>query len=265
MIFYYSGTGNTKWAARQMSTLTADDAIFFIPSLLRSIESGYMNAAQLFAAQEQIQQIGIMFPIYSWGVPPVVSRFIKNVLTHCKQNPYLWAICTCGDEAGIAMRCLKQEILKSTGRKPDSIFSLIMPNNYVLLPGFDVDSSELAERKLSAAPSRLSEISSIINSRMRGIYDVKEGSIPWLRTCFTFPLFRRWGVNTRRWHVSDACIGCGKCAHACPAENITLTDGKPIWSNDCYSCCACFHICPAKAISYSGITKGKGHYFCPLV
>lgn len=265
MIFYYSGTGNTKWAARQMAELTGDDALFFIPDLLRDIDSGATDAAKIFAEQGDYQQIGIMFPIYSWGVPPIVSRFVSEVLKCARRDVYLWAVCTCGDEAGIAMRCLKQEIIKSTGREPDSIFSLIMPNDYVLLPGFNVDSEELAEQKLHAAPARLSQISSIINAHERGVYDVKEGSLPWLRTRFTFPLFRRWGVNTKRWKVSDACISCGKCERSCPAKNIKLTDGKPVWGDNCYSCCACFHVCPAKAISYSKITRNKGQYFCPLI
>ena len=40
-----------------------------------------------------------------------------------------------------------------------------MPNNYVLLPGFDVDNKELEEKKLADAVSTVSKINASISKR----------------------------------------------------------------------------------------------------
>lgn len=248
MIFYYSATGNTRYAANYLAEKLHDRAI---------------NLLELSEIPEIEDSVGLMFPIYCWGVPPVVSRFVGKLLPALGPDVYLWAACTCGDEAGVAMKKLDGRIRRARGRGVDALWSVAMPNTYVLLPGFDVDSPEVEEAKLEAAPGRLDEIAIPIERREGGIYDVHQGSMPALRSAI-FPLFERWGVSAKRWHVSDACIGCGSCARICPARNIRLEEGRPTWGNKCYSCCACFHCCPVKAISYADFTKGKSQYLCPL-
>jgi ferredoxin len=49
--------------------------------------------------------------------------------------------------------------------------------------------------------------------------------------------------------VSPSCIGCGKCARDCPSGNITMADGKPVFSNKCLLCMKCLYECPQKAIA----------------
>ena len=252
MIFYYSATGNTRYAAR------------YLGEKLHHATFDILECKEVPTLQDQEEPIGIMFPIYCWGIPPVVMQFLEDFLfKKIAKDRYVWAVCTCGDEAGIAMRQLNNLLDKHRGRKADGLWSLIMPNTYVMLPGFDVDSKETENAKLKDAPLRLDAIANKIENRQTGIYDVSEGSLPRLRSAI-FPVFKKWGVNTAWWHVSDACIGCGKCAAICPAHNITMKDSRPQWGKDCFSCCACYHCCPTHAIFYSSFTKDKSQYLCPL-
>lgn len=258
-IFYYSATGNTRFAAEALASRLSLEAVSIL-----DVSDG---AAALNVSKDhscRLEAVGFMFPIYCWGIPPVFQAFMNRVLPAIKEDTYVWSVCTCGDEAGIAMKLFDSALRRARGRGADALFSLIMPNTYVLLPGFDVDSREVEEAKLEKAPGRLEEIAAIIEARGERVFDVHQGSLPALRTRALFPLFRRWGVSTRLWHSLDTCIGCGNCARICPARNIVMEDGRPSWGSDCFSCCACFHCCPVNAVQYGSITKSKSQYLCPL-
>ncbi len=46
-----------------------------------------------------------------------------------------------------------------------------------------------------------------------------------------------------------ACNGCGWCAKACPAQNITITDGAAEFGGVCQLCFCCIYGCPQKALA----------------
>ena len=138
-----------------------------------------------------------------------------------------------------------------------------MPNNYVLLPGFDVDSDATERKKLSDSASRIRHIADSISAEAWKS-DVVRGNWPRLKSRLIYPLFRRWGISPEKWHVSDRCVGCGLCVKACPVHNVRLESGRPVWGKDCVSCTACHHACPVNAVSYWSMTKEKGQYMCHL-
>ena len=45
------------------------------------------------------------------------------------------------------------------------------------------------------------------------------------------------------------CIGCGLCAADCPAEKLTVTDGKAVYTPGCIQCGHCVAVCPRAAVS----------------
>lgn len=252
MIYYYSATGNTGFAAKMLGLYLNDEVVDISKEDRGSTE---VNTCK--------KSIGILFPIYCWGIPPVVNKFLDSLMKIVNKDTYLWGVCTCGDEAGIAMRLLNKEIKKRRGSEADALFSIIMPNTYVLLPGFDVDKPEVQNTKLAEAPEKLQMIAGVIKKRERSVYDVHEGSLPTLRTKLLYPLFKKWGVDPKLWRATDKCIGCGKCAISCPASNIVMKDKHPLWKCNCYSCCACFHICPVNAVEYGKLTLNKSQYHGP--
>lgn len=262
MIFYYSGTGNTRHCASRLAEALGESLVE-IPSLVGTpYKEGKKHPGIPWPELAEGERIGFMFPIYSWGIPPIVGYLLSVLPQGYLSGHYAWGACTCGDEAGIAMRLFSRKIRKNRGHAPQAVWSIIMPNDYVLLPGFDVDSTAVAQSKIEKSEARLTEIAAKISAQEEGIFDVHEGSLPALRTRLTFPLFKKWGINPKRWHVdTDRCIRCGKCSRACPIGNIA--DTPPRWEEHCLSCCACFHICPVRAIDYGHFTQGKGQYFYP--
>ncbi len=48
----------------------------------------------------------------------------------------------------------------------------------------------------------------------------------------------------------DLCTGCGECADNCPAEAMTIWDGKAqVDTEACIECEICVDVCPTGAIS----------------
>ncbi len=252
MICYFTGTGNSEFVARRIGEALGENVYFMSD-----------NAPQ----EPEGESIGFVFPVYSWGVPPNVAEFIRRLSEGFRNSVNVgkipvWVVMTCGDEVAKAPEMMKR-ILSESGMKAESIWSVIMPNNYVLLPGFDVDSREVEKRKLEAAPARIREIAEGIKQH-RQCVDVTRGKMATLKTSVVFPLFKHWGIFTSKWHSTDSCVGCGICVRSCSLNNIELDEERrPKWGKNCCSCLACYHSCPRHAVEYGKETAKKGQYFLP--
>lgn len=167
-------------------------------------------------------------------------------------------VCTCGDDIGNAHKHWRR-LITGRGWYAQCAYSITMPNTYTLMNGFDVDSKELEQQKLSDAPVHIKEIAHKIKSAY-AIDDVVCGSWAWVKTAIIYPYFKRFCMSPRPFHATESCIGCGKCAKACPLNNILMEGNKPQWSNNCALCLRCYHLCPTQAIEYGKATKGKGQY-----
>lgn len=243
MIYWFSGTGNSQHVARELATKTND-------SLAKMTDSDTSLACD-------DETLGFVFPIYAWGVPPIVLSFISQ-LKMTSAIRYVWAVMTCGDEIGAATKMLEKALL-SKGLRLDACFSVIMPNTYILLPGFDTDSKALEDKKIKESAPRISEIADLINHTAH-VYDLQIGSLPNLKTRLVYPLFKHWGIFKSKWHANEQCTRCRLCAKECPTHNISLESDGIKWGNKCVSCLSCIHRCPHRAIDYGNITHKKGRY-----
>lgn len=247
MIFYFSGTGNSRWVAEQLATALSETLV----SIADVCASG---SQPVFPAD---RKIGFVFPVYSWGPPPVVLRLIASMQFTGKPS-YMYFVCTCGDDTGMTADIFCQEV-RRCGWECQSGFSVVMPNTYVCLPGFDIDWSDVAETKCSLAVDRVEEISRLVREEVQRM-DCLAGRFPRVKSYLIRPLFNRFWTSPKRFHVEESCISCGKCTQVCPLHNIRLIEGKPVWGGECAMCLACYHHCPKHAVAYGKYTRGKGQY-----
>lgn len=256
MIFYFTGTGNSLWVAKALSEALGEPLVS-IADELRKEEKEWVYPVR------PDEKILFVYPVHSWGPAVPVARFISHLTLAGYAGQPVFSVSTCGDECGYTDRLIAKALAK---RKLPlaAAYSVVMPNNYILLPGFDVDSKEVEAQKLHDAPNRVGEIVDAIRQHPKETLYHK-GSMPGLKTYLVYPLFAHLAIGRNSFRVTDACISCDLCERICPTGTITLEEGKPVWSNTCVQCVACIHRCPVRAIEYGKETLKKGRYHHPQI
>ena len=208
--------------------------------------------------------LGLVFPVYGWRVPRILSRFIATRLPALLKDgrpSFVWTVMTCGDDVGCTDRVLARELKAATGLSLDAAYSVNMPDTYLGLPGFRLDSVSEQEAKFATAERRIADIRAALAVR-QARRDLKRGPFPRTKTYVLGTIFDRYLSDDRRWRVDPArCTGCGQCVARCPVAAIMRTaDGKIAWTRDgrCTGCFRCYHNCPRDAISCGRATGGKG-------
>ena len=87
MIFCFSGTGNTRWAAECLAEATGERLTL-------------MTDEHTHCTLTPNERIGFFFPVHGWQPPRLVRNFIRR-LTFSSEQPlashYCYALVTCGD------------------------------------------------------------------------------------------------------------------------------------------------------------------------
>ena len=285
MIFYFSGTGNTKWAASKLAAATREDLISIAP-YMRADDSSH-NLAEPFILKEN-ERLGFVFPVHGWRVPKLVREFIGKIKIlrepsdasaenkakaddSLKNRPFTYCVCTAGDSIGLTIENLNEVIslnpsLQALGiTEVSSSYSLIMPESYIGLPFMDVDPKEREIRKKENAAQELAVVCEEIFDRKEGISRLVKGPIPWFFTKVVGGFFENVLITDKRFHVEkDRCVKCGICANVCPVGDIKGGHGEyPVWLHhkDCLTCFTCYHHCPHHAIEFGNQTQKKGQYY----
>lgn len=257
MIFYFSGTGNSLWVAKELKKAFNEP----LYSIGESIKAGQ---EQILYSLQPEEKLFFVFPVHSWGPAALVRTFIERLELQGYTDQRVYSVCTCGDECGYTKERMRDWLALKAIRQTEC-YSLQMPNNYVLLPGFDVDPKEVEQQKLDTAPERLHAIIQAIQNDQKEVLYC-EGTMPFLKSRLVYPLFVRYAIKKNSFYATDACISCGICAALCPTGTITQAKGElPQWEKDtCVQCLACLHRCPQRAIEYGKISQKKGRYHHPL-
>ena len=249
MIFYFSGTGNTRWVAEQIAKAIGDELVY-IPDAIRDGKYDYTI--------DEKDTIGFCFPTHGWQPPRIVREFISKLKVELR---YCWAVTTCGDNMGETMTILNKDLAK-IGLRASAMFSVIMPESYVCLPFMYTDTEEKEHQKIATARQQLPHIIECIRERRTGVVELEKGATPRLYSYVIGGYFNARMITDKKFMVDeDVCIKCGKCAKVCPVDNIQGTPPEWIHNGRCTSCLACYHYCPTHAINFGKITRKRGQYY----
>jgi NAD-dependent dihydropyrimidine dehydrogenase PreA subunit/flavodoxin len=251
MIFYFSGTGNTKWMAQQLAQATGEQ-LLYIPDELRKGKLQY--------TLQEGERLGFCFPTHGWQPPRIVRTFIRNASFILPPSSYVYAATTCGDNMGHAMRILDKELGKK-GMKTDARFAVVMPESNVCFSFLHLDTPEKVQQKKTAARKTVAHISEVVKNRQVGVEELVKGAIPYTYTYVIGGYYNKHLITDKHfWVDEEACIQCGLCAKLCPVDDIEGL--PPHWKHDgsCTNCLACYHHCPQHAIHWGTMQRGQ-YYF----
>ncbi len=251
MIFYFSGTGNSLYVAQKLHEADGEELIDM---------AGALKKKRFKYEVAEGEKIGIVFPVYFYGVPTIAAEFIGQLVIESSANPFIYTVITCGGSIGSADKMLAN-LLKQNNLELNSAFSVEMPSNYVIM--YDVPDNEKQNITLDSAEKQIEKIAGLLESDKKGDFVSNRGL-----SILTPLAYRIYGIyrKTKKFYATNACTSCGLCEEICPSETIQLSSGKPEWINDkCSHCSACINRCPTKAIQYGNATKKRGRYVNPNV
>ncbi len=246
VIYYFSGTGNSLALARGLSGRLDNAELVNI----RHLEGAPVNIGT--------ERVGIVFPVYAFGPPAIVRRFLEHIAS-C-DAPYFFAVCNCAGMHGGALQIV-HDLLRQKNIPLDASFNVDMPSNYIPFGGAEPE--EKQRRRFLAAEARLTAIANAVAAGAKTPVD-KSRFLPCslMTLCHRYFLARRKKAS-KKFFVTDKCIGCGLCEKLCPVKNIAMADGKPRWGDRCEVCMGCLQWCPREAISFGREYPGRKHYHHP--
>ncbi len=245
MIFYFTGTGNSLYAAKALAN--DGEEVISVVDAARKKAFHYVLKGN--------EALGFVFPVYFYTVSDPVLEFVQNLTA--ENAGFVYAVIPCGASIGSAGAVLKSELAKR-GLALQRVDALVVPDGALIY--YDIDTPDKLQKQLEHAAEELSVIKKAVDgrqgNRIAGSAAVGRAMLAAYHA----------GMSTKAFRVEDTCIHCGKCAEICPSEAISMKDGKPVWTKSrCWKCCGCINRCPVSAIQYGSKTAARGRYVNPVL
>lgn len=242
IIYYFSGTGNSLDVARHIAEQLGDTVLISMRE----------NAYEL--RQKSNKRVGFVYPVYYGGMPEMVEKFIQRI--RMTDNIYVFAVATCKGRPGNAIKQINHLFQSVEYHLSYGSWIKTVDNNII-----ELDDKQNIVKRLANSYVQLKYVIEAIQS-----YEVNHQTL--MNPCTSVYHQMKLSIAIKRaqyFKITDACNHCGICSLVCPADNIELVDGKPLFRHQCEACMACIQYCPTLALNYKNRTKGKERYHHPNI
>lgn len=249
IIFYFTGTGNSLFVAKEIAKNLEDAQIVAIPNAIDRESFVYRGYSR----------VGFVIPLYFMGIPVMVSNFINKV--QIPDANYIFSVVTRASTKGLVFTEINKHLIKK-GKKLNYGRYISFPDCYIrwvqaidnesqakifdkVKVNLEIIKQELLQEKIFVErEGKLLNITSIVINK---VWKAKLSSI------------------NKTFKVNGDCTQCGICIRICPAKNIRLESNAIKWGNKCEDCMACVQVCPNKAIYFNLKTRNKRRYRNPNI
>lgn len=245
VIYYFSGSGNSLFVARELRERLPGAILIPIVSLLEK--------EKIVAGAETV---GIIFPVHAMTVPIPVKKFVKKL--DLSPSQYVFAVATRGGTVSNAFTVIDR-ILAKSGRGLDMYCYVDMASNDPKFKDWRPETPKRMAEIESGARDKLDSLQKVILGREK--YHEKDTTGKSFQFIFPFNILMEkvvqrcllmvemTGLNNY-FYQDKKCAGCGTCEKVCSSGKIKMAGGKPVWRHDvkCFFCYACVNYCPKKAV-----------------
>ena len=246
IIWYFSGTGNARFAANQIQANCQEKGL---PTQVYNI----VDKEAPLASTGKNTLIGFCYPTHGFNAPPIVVNFVRNFP---KGKSDLFLLNTRGGLkmskfhiaglGGMAL-WLPALILWIKGYRPIGFRPLDMPSKWISLhPGLRRQAVESIHKTctqtLANFSNRIMQGKVVLNGLLWAPLDLVV-----LPISILYYFFGRFAL-AKTFYANYKCNNCNLCIDDCPVQAIIEKNGRPFWTVKCESCMHCMNVCPHRAI-----------------
>lgn len=245
-VYVFTGTGNSLYAAKKTAAGLGAE--------LRYIASDFKHGE--FTARAE--KIIFIFPVYYWGPPRLVKEFVERLdLSAAK---YIAIMANAANDFGGTCG-LFNGFLEKKGRKLNFRCGVKMLSNFIPFRSAKSADNGAVKRKLALADKKIEKNIEDLRANKENL----PNKIPFFAKIMFNWRHDKTYPQDKKFYVTDACVSCGQCAKVCPAGDIAMERGRPVWRRKCLQCMACINYCPAKAIGMKTPFASQERYRHPGV
>ena len=247
LIFYFSGTGNSKQVAKWISEFAA----------ARSIDCKLFDISKTDISQleplDSNALIIIISPVHGFNYPKITLDFIRRfpsgknkvVLMNTRAGMKIGSFVTPG-LTGIAF-ILSSLLLKGKGYKIVGQIPFDMPSNWISIhPALRENAVKFIHQKNF---DRVKKHSDKIFTEKKDFLALRDliQDILIAPVSLGYYLVGRYAF-AKTFYASYKCDNCDICIKQCPVKAIEKVNNRPYWTFYCESCMKCMNSCPKRAI-----------------
>jgi ferredoxin len=256
-MFYFSGTGNARNAARWMVETWRSRG--------RAAET--VDLAQSGTEKIDVQagdEVGLASPTHGFNFPPITLAFLLAFPPAPARN----RVCIINTRAGVrlfglylpglsgAAQLYAAVVFVLKGYRVVGMRPIDLPSNWISLhPGLRDETVRSLYRRCEAATQRCAN--RLLDGRrdLRALFDLPQDLLLAPIAIGSYLVGRFFFAKS--FVASSACDGCGACIEQCPLQAVQFVRGRPFWSYRCESCMRCMNHCPKRAIETAhGVMAG---------
>lgn len=255
-IYYFSGTGNSMFIAKELQKRIPGSELFPMVSLL---EAGRRIQKPIKVGSGPV---GFVFPVHALTIPIAVKWFLEQA--DISAGSYFFAVATRGGSAFKGFEIINR-LLARNGKQLDACCILNMGNNEARHGRYTAPTQTELSHMEEAAMQKLDEITDCLQAQKKyrpvdtgKKYDICQN--PMLNHLMenlvvTGMAASEYLGGVQYFFTDERCSGCGSCEKVCLSRKITMRDGKPDWQRKvfCYMCFACLNYCPLQSVQIKSI------------
>lgn len=228
MIFYFTGSGNSLAAAKQIGSVLGE----------RYEDISRYKDTQLCCSDPVI---GIVSPTYMGDLP----WFVKKILLGASfaKDSYIFLVMTSnGGNSGNAAHNA-DKALCTGGCALSASFDIALPGNFI------VSSDDVNAKRLADVPAAVNSICSNVSEKHSNfVSDGEKAGKHFVEDSYFYGMHSIKHLSfVKNYDITKDCTGCGICVSVCPCDNISIKNGRAVHNDVCAACCACVHWCPENA------------------